>query len=262
MDDKIQIKQIEDVELENPIIFEGLPGIGFVGKIVVDEIIKQLDATKFAELQSDYFPPQVTVKKDGLIDHMKNEFYYVKDFGEEKRDLVILTGNTQATDYDGQIAISRELMNFFADLGADKIFTLGGIGTGEMVEKNRVFVAGNDLDAINEVIELDNTHIRKDEGGSIIGASGLLLHYAEEKDVKAVCLMGETPGFFVDPSAAKEVLMVLFKLLGFEFDLEELDEKIETTLKRLSLNPQFNPNMMEAQQAPQPAPSDDLRYIG
>ena len=57
MDNKNRIKEIEEVDLENPIVLEGLPGIGFVGKIVVDQIIKQMDATKFAELQSDYFPP-------------------------------------------------------------------------------------------------------------------------------------------------------------------------------------------------------------
>ena len=50
MDDKIQIKQIEDVELENPIIFEGLPGIGFVGKIVVDEIIKHCNDNYWVSL--------------------------------------------------------------------------------------------------------------------------------------------------------------------------------------------------------------------
>ena len=68
MELETKIKEIEEVELENPIVLEGLPGIGFVGKIVVDQIIKQLDATKFAELESDYFPPQVTMKKNGLID--------------------------------------------------------------------------------------------------------------------------------------------------------------------------------------------------
>ena len=71
--------------------------------------------------------------------------------------------------------------------------------------------------------------------------------------------MGETPGFYVDPSAGKEVLLVLFELLNFQIDLEELNEQVEDTLKRLSHNPQFGQVGMEPQVS---KPSEDLRYIG
>lgn len=259
MNNETIIKEIGEVELENPIVLEGLPGIGFVGKIVVDQIIKQLDAKKFAELNSDYFPPQVTMKKDGLVEHMKNEFYYIKNFGENNQDIILLTGNSQGSDFEGQIAISKVLINYFEDRNAKKIFTIGGLGTGEMIERSKVFVAGNNRDLISEILEIDNTEVRKDEGGAIIGASGLLLYYAEEKGIDAACLMGETPGFYIDPGAAKEVLLVLFKLLDFEMDLEEINERVEDTLKRLSLNPQFNQNGLGPDVN---RPGEDLRYIG
>ena len=71
--------------------------------------------------------------------------------------------------------------------------------------------------------------------------------------------MGETPGFYVDPSSAKEVLFVLFKLFGFELDFEELDEQIKVTNERLALNPKFNQNMVEHGVN---QPGEDLRYIG
>ena len=113
MSDKNIIKQITELDLENPIVLEGLPGIGFVGKFVVDQIIKQKKATKFAELKSDYFPPQVTMKENGLIEHMKNEFYYLKDFGENKQDVILLTGNTQGSDFEGQTEICKVLIEYF-----------------------------------------------------------------------------------------------------------------------------------------------------
>lgn len=258
MADKNKIIQTKELDLENPIVLEGLPGIGFVGKFVVDQIIKKVDATKFAELKSDYFPPQVTMKENGLIEHMKNEFYYIKDLGENNQDVILLTGNSQGSDFEGQTAISRYLMDYFEDLGATKIFTLGGLGTGEFVENNRVFVAANNEEMINEVLEIDNTLIRKEDGGAIIGASGLLLYYAEEKNIPGLCLMGETPGFFIDASAAKSVLLVLFELLNFEIDLDEIEEQIEETQKRIAATQKLPPMGME-----QPVQSpDDLRYIG
>lgn len=253
------IKEIEGVQLENPIVLEGLPGIGFVGKFVVDQIIKQAKATKFAELKSDYFPPQVTMKENGLIEHMKNEFYYLKDFGENKQDIILLTGNTQGSDFQGQIAICKVFMEYFEDMGVKKIYTLGGLGTGELVEKNRVFAAANNKDMLDEVLKINNIEVRKDDGGAIVGASGLLLYYAEEKDIPALCLMGETPGFYVDASAAKAVLQVLFELLKFSIDQSEIDEQIDIVNKRIEATQKLPPFVMDQQQVQTP---DDLQYIG
>ena len=72
------IKLLKDVDLNDPILIEALPGIGHVGKLVAEHIIHELKAEKFAELYSPSFPPQVFVDKNGLIEPMKNEFYYLK----------------------------------------------------------------------------------------------------------------------------------------------------------------------------------------
>lgn len=259
MVEKTTIKELEEVELENPIILEGLPGIGFVGKIAADQIIKSLDAVKFAELTSEYFPPQVTMKKDGLIEHMRNDFYYIKDLGEKNQDVVIITGNTQGSDFEGQTAICKVLIEYFEGLNAKQLYTLGGLGTGEMVEKSQIFIAGNNKELINKILEIDNTAIREDEGGAIIGASGLLLYYAEEKNIPAACLMGQTPGFYIDQLAATEMLKVLFELLDFEFDLEEITKQAEDTLRKIARSQSSPQGMMEPQM---PKNAEDLHYIG
>ena len=46
-------------------------------------------------------------------------------------------------------------------------------------------------------------------GGGIIGVSGLLLGLGALRGIDAVCLMGVTSGYLVDPKAAQEVLRVL-----------------------------------------------------
>ena len=61
-----QINVIEEVTLDNPIFIEALPGIGHVGKLAADHMIDELGATKFAEIYSPHFPPQVFVGKDGI----------------------------------------------------------------------------------------------------------------------------------------------------------------------------------------------------
>ena len=70
-----EITILEEVELDNPIFIEALPGVGHVGKLVADHMIDELGATKFAEIYSPTFPPQVLVGEDGMIENMINELY-------------------------------------------------------------------------------------------------------------------------------------------------------------------------------------------
>ena len=90
-----EITILEEVELDNPIFIEALPGVGHVGKLVADHMIDELDATKFAEIYSPTFPPQVLVGEDGMIENMINELYYIRDLGEENQDVILIGGNTQ-----------------------------------------------------------------------------------------------------------------------------------------------------------------------
>ena len=84
-----EINILEEIELDNPIFIEALPGLGHVGKLAADHMIDELNATKFAEIYSPSFPPQVLIKEDGIIDNMLNELYYLKDVGEDNLDLII-----------------------------------------------------------------------------------------------------------------------------------------------------------------------------
>ena len=68
------IKEIKDFDIKDPIVLEGLPGIGFVGKFVVDQIIKQAEAIKFAELKSDSRKKEITTARQILMLIAKKHF--------------------------------------------------------------------------------------------------------------------------------------------------------------------------------------------
>jgi len=62
--DFVSIKKIKKMpKLTNPILIEGLPGIGNVGKLAVEHLIDTIKAKKFAEIYSKDFPPQVSEKR-------------------------------------------------------------------------------------------------------------------------------------------------------------------------------------------------------
>ena len=253
---KTYIKMIEEVELTEPIFIEALPGIGHVGKLVAEHIIYELEAKKFAELYSPSFPPQVFVNEDGTIEPMKNEFYALN--GENGQDYIILVGNTQGLSPEGQYEVCGMILDFVQKYGVKQMYTLGGLGTGQPIEKSKVFGAATTLE-LAEMLKENDVTLRSADGG-IIGASGLLLGMGMLRDMNGACLMGETPGYFIDAEASKAVLKVLLDILGMEVDIAKLEERAEETRKMISKAQQMEREMSERMHL---APGEeDLRYIG
>ncbi|MGC9517130.1 MAG: proteasome assembly chaperone family protein [Methanomicrobiales archaeon] len=252
------IKILEDVDLNDPILIEALPGIGHVGKLAADHIIHELNAKKFAELYSPSFPPQVLVDDDGVVENMKNEFYYLKSEGENGRDYIILAGNTQGLSPEGQYEICSKILDFVENYGVKEIFTLGGLGTGHPVDKPKIFGAATSSE-LAELLKKHEVTLRSADGG-IIGASGLLLGLSVLRDMKGICLMGETPGYFIDAEAAKALLSVLLELLDIDLDTEKLEERAKETRKMISKAEQMEREMVERMHL-KPG-EEDLRYIG
>lgn len=252
-----EIKVLEEVEIENPIFIEALPGIGHVGKLAADHMIDELDATKFAEIYSPCFPPQVFVGENGIIENMINELYYVKDVGEDNLNFILLVGNTQGLSPEGQYGICKDILDFIEPLGVKKIFTLGGMATGHPIEEHKVFGAATDSENI-DVLKEHDINIRSNDGG-IVGASGLFLGMGKNYGMNGSCLMGETPGYFIDAEAAEAILLKLSSILNFEINTDKLEERAEETREILSQAQQMEQDIMNKAAN---ADRDDLRYIG
>jgi len=250
---RIEIKHIEDVELENPILVEGLPGIGHVGKLVAEHIIDELGAQKIAEIYSSHFPPQVIVLADGLVRMVRSEFYAVKS---EKQDLLILVGDHQSATNDGHYELTDAYLDIAKRNKVRRIYTLGGYGLGQLVEKPAVLGAVNNAALVEEMKECGVVFKENEPGGGIVGASGLLLGLGGLAGIDAICLMGETSGYLVDPKSAQAVLRVLCKVLSIDINMRALEDRakdMEKIVARL--------REMEQTGMHEVASEEDLRYI-
>ncbi|MEA3255641.1 MAG: proteasome assembly chaperone family protein [Candidatus Altiarchaeota archaeon] len=224
----VELKVLKKPKLRNTIMIEGLPGIGLVGKLAVDHMLDELKAKKFAELYSPYLPPQVTIQDDGTIKLANNEFYYWK--GEEN-DLILLMGDFQGITPDSQYQLSEKALKVGEEFNLSKIFTLGGLGTGNIVKKPKVFGAATNRDIVNELKKYD---VLFRGGGAIFGAAGLLIGLGMQRNIPGACLMGETHGQIIDAKSAEAVLRVLTKILDMEIDMTELAEKARETEEQMS----------------------------
>ncbi len=228
--DDVVIKVLEKPELKNTILIEGLPGIGLVGKLAADHMLEKLKAKKFAELYSPFLPPQVSIGEDGTIKLVNMEFYYCKN-SNRKNDLILIVGDFQGITPDSQYQIAEKTLNFVEQFKIIRIFTLGGLGTGNITKSPQVFGAATDKKLVNE---LKKYGVVFRGGGAIFGASGLLIGMGMQRNIDGICLMGETHGQIIDAKSAEAVLKVLTKILGIEIDMVELAKKAKKTEEQMT----------------------------
>ena len=219
---KTVIKELFEVELDNPILIEGLPGLGLVGKIALRYLIKQLKAEKFAYLYSPHFPYFVLVNKKGSVRLLRGVFYFWKN-KNQKNDLIFFTGDSQAQTIEGQYEISDVILGFAEKKNVELIVTVGGYRA-EVKDKPKVIAAATSSEILNKALKANA--ILSPSGSPIVGTAGLLLGLARFKKIGALCLLGETRGYLPDPKAAKSVLEVLKNMLNLDVDLDGLDEEI------------------------------------
>jgi uncharacterized protein (TIGR00162 family) len=224
------IKEIAKVQLTNPILIEGLPGLGLVGKIAIRYLVKQLKAERFAYLYSPHFPYFVLVSKKGGVRLLRGTFYCWKN-KDGKNDLIFFTGDSQAQTIEGQYEISDRILDFAKKYDVKSIVTIGGYRL-EVKDKPKVIAAATNPELLNKALQA--RAIISVMGSPIVGTAGLILGLARFKKIDALCLLGETRGYLPDPQAAKSVLEVLQPILGIDVNLTGLDEEIAKSEKMVS----------------------------
>jgi hypothetical protein len=236
-----KVKFLKKRKFKHAIMFSGLPGIGLVGKIAVDYMLKQFNAEKIAEVTSDAFPPSIHTK-NSIIELIKDEFYHFRFKG---KDYVFLAGPVQPS-LDATISSAKEHYEFAKEIvlaakkmGVKEIYTLAGINIGErrMSSEPRVIVAATDKRILSSFKKLNA--IEGHHEGLISGAAGLIIGLASEQKIKGACLMGETNARLIygDNGAAKKIIELLSKKFGFKVNMSQIEKEsreIEKAFQQLS----------------------------
>jgi uncharacterized protein len=257
--DDVLIRVIEKPDLKDPVLVEGLPGVGNVGKLAADYLKEQLKAKPIASVYSKFFPPQVYVSEEGIIRLVSNELSYRRGTKSGERDVIILGGDYQGISPEGQYELTHRVLEFCQTLGVKEVYTLAGFAQGHVVESPRVLGAATTAKGVEAMKKAGVVFSRNDPGGGLIGASGLFLGLGRTFGMEGVCLMGETSGYFVDPRSAEAVLKILAQVLGLTVDFSDLESKAKE-IDRIAQK------IHDAEQKPSETsreqPREDLGYIG
>lgn len=254
------IEKISKVpHLNNPIIIEGFPGVGNVGRIIVDFLITKLKPKLFIRMYSKYFPNSVYINDNNLVELPKTEFYYYKN--KRGRDLVFVVGDVQPADGYQSYSFCEEIVNIAKSLKIKEVITLGGITAKMSIINPPVFGA---CTSKNYVKQLKKVGVKFDRKGAIVivGAAGLLLGLGKLNGINGFALLSETS---MEPNtigfeAAKSILKSLLTYLKLKVSLKDIDEEIKS-IKILTKPMAQAKDKLTKKQILIKGPRD-LRYIG
>ncbi len=214
------------IKVVSPVMIVGWPGMGNVALNAVDYIRGKLGARLFAELDTGgaYLPDSVIVDKGiaKIPETPKNLFFYRKN-----PPIIFLEGQVQFSGMAGS-----NLMNEILDL-AEK-FKVRRIITGAAFpasvsysQRSKVYVAANRVSLLRY---FTSRGLRTLNAGQISGLNGLMLGFAQAREIEAACLLATVPQYAVslpNPRASRAIVEVICSILGITVDFEEMDEVIK-----------------------------------
>lgn len=207
----------EAVDLETPMLVEGLPGAGLVGKIAADHLVAELDTTYYAALYCDGLPPVATyLGEDSTLRPP------VRLYAAESEGLLVLQSDVPVSPSSAP-EFATCLTNWLTEEGILPIY-LSGLGGQKEGAPNLYGVATADGEPFLEEAGI----VPPADGGLISGPTGALMYRAEFSNLDSVGLVVECDGQFPDPEAARVLLDAgIAPLAGIDIDTDSLVEQAE-----------------------------------
>jgi uncharacterized protein (TIGR00162 family) len=227
------IEIYEKPQLNNPVLIEGLPGIGFVANIAALHLINELKAKRFAEIVSSSFQDFAATTETGGARSPISELYYCKS-KDDHRDLIIWYGNTQALTTFGQYELVGKVLDIAQELGCRFMISIGGYKKDEVTPIPAIYSAATDQKTIKEALDLGT----KVMVGHIFGIAGLLIGLGRLRNLNGFAVLVDTLGMYPDVKAARYALAIISKYLGLNVDLSRLNvtgDRIKIELEAFGL---------------------------
>ncbi|MBD3163570.1 hypothetical protein GF323_00020 [Candidatus Woesearchaeota archaeon] len=251
-----KIKQLKSVSLSSPVLIEGLPGIGNVGKVAVDFLVEEIKAKKIYEISSYTMPHSVFINDKNIVELPKIELYHKK---HKNNDFLFLCGDVQPSDEISCYEFSGEIISLCKKHRCRDIITLGGIGLIDIPKKPKIYITGNSGRAVSKYKDKEMKDSLYGIVGPIVGVTGLLLGMAD-KSTNAVALLSETYGhpMHLGIKGAKEILRYMNRRFKFGINVEKLDKEI----KELEDEALKRAEELAKIQSQNKKPGHDVNYIG
>ncbi|MDD5496711.1 MAG: PAC2 family protein, partial [Candidatus Omnitrophica bacterium] len=171
--------------------------------------------------------------EDGIAHFQKppaNTFYYIKN-----PEIVIFEGELQLPGQFG-INLLERVLDLALAYNIKRIFTGAAFPLPISHKQHPEVYGAANRDQAKELFK--KFRIKAMEGGHISGLNGLMLGFAEKRNIEAVCLLATMPQYAIglpNPKASLAIIEALSGIFGFKMDLSELGQYIKEMDEKMAL---------------------------
>lgn len=205
---------------KGPIVIEGFPGIGLIGTIATEYLIKHLNAKPIGSIWSEDLLPIAAIHESRIVQPL--EVYYC-----EKENIVILHALSDVRGLEWKISDSvKDLCKL---LNAKEVICIEGIMSRQ--ETNNIFYLTSDS---KKKKIFDNMKINPLKEGIIIGVTAALM--LKDTTINTTGIFVETHSNMPDSKSAAKIIEILDGYLDLKVDFKPLliaAEDFEKKLKEL-----------------------------
>lgn len=202
---------------KNPIVIEGFPGLGLIGTITTEFLIKHLDAKPIGSIWSEDLLPIAAVHDAKVVQPL--EVYYAK-----KQNIVILHALSDVRGIEWKI--SQAVKDLCRMLNAKEVISIEGIMSREATN-NLFFITSNDKG--RRIFE--GLKINPLKEGIIIGVTAALM--LKNSDMNTTGIFVETHSKLPDSKSAAKIIEALDGYLNLKVDTKPLLQAAEDFEKKL-----------------------------
>ena len=186
-----------DVSLSDPVLVEGFPGVGLVGKIAADHLVSTFGMAHYADVHCESLP-----KAAGFGAGDSALRTPVRLYADGERDLLVLQSDVPVTP-DAATEFAECVDGWFREESVTPLY-VAGLSRDQPADTDPsiIGVAAGDGAAVLEAAGIPEPT----DDGIASGPTGALLNHALASDLTAVGLFADCDPQFPDPRAARAVL--------------------------------------------------------
>ena len=211
---------------EHVAMLEAVPGVGNVGKIVVDSLVDKHPSRTIGWILHPDFPPHSTLDGNGFVSPPRININSI--LLPDGRTIITVGGPLQPMTAAGQYEVSEAILEMAFESGTPQLLVLAGLAAG--TDDREIHVICADAE-VRKNLEANDIPVSKEHPkAGMIGIAGLLISLSPLYGVPAIGLVAETIGASTDVLAADRLASWIEAGLDLPLDLD-LDSTEETARK-------------------------------
>jgi proteasome assembly chaperone (PAC2) family protein len=208
-------------------LLEAVPGVGNVGKLVVDSLVDAHESELVVKMLHPDLPPHATLDSDGYLIPPSLDIHKITL--PNGGSVLTLSSNFQPITPAGQHEVASELLEACKSAGVGRVLILAGLAAEPGDAAVHLVCPSAEDRAAMEKLGLETSTEHPSAG--IIGLTGMIASLAPTYGQPAICAVAETVGTSVDVVAADRLAKWIDE--SFKLDLGLALDTTESTAEKL-----------------------------